>query len=73
MSQKKLRKAGDIFLEIEPHLNELMDHGYQWGDLLALMHTWLMIHRPGDREQYTDGGHPEFFYGHPDLIRKDRP
>lgn len=60
---KKQRPLGEILLEMEPLMMEAMDHGLQWGDFLALMHSWLMIHRPGDREQYTTGGHPEFYYG----------
>ena len=60
---EKLRPLGEILLEMEPLMNEAMDHGIQWADFLALMHVWLMVHRPGDRETYTAGGSPEFYYG----------
>lgn len=59
----KRRTLGDILIEMEPLMNEVMDQGLQWSDFLALMHAWLMVHRPGDREEYTDGGHPIFYYG----------
>jgi hypothetical protein len=61
--KKKTRPLGEILLEMEMLLNEAMNHGLQWGDMLALVHSWLMIHRPGDREEYTEGGNPEFYYG----------
>jgi hypothetical protein len=61
--KKKIRPLGDILLDMEPLMNEAMDHELQWGDFLGLMHAWLMIHRPHDREEYTAGGHPEFRYG----------
>lgn len=61
----KTRPIGEILLEMEPLLNEAMDHGIQWGDMLALIHVWLQVHRPGDREKYIEGGHPVFSYGYP--------
>lgn len=60
---KKLRKFGDILLDLEPLIDEAMDHGLQHGDFLALMHSYLMVHRPEDREAYVEGGNPEFYYG----------
>lgn len=63
----KQRPLGQILLEMEPLMHEAMDHDLQWSDFLALMHAWLMVHRPGDREEYTDGGHPSYYYG----VRKE--
>lgn len=61
---KKLRKLGDVLLDIEPLLLELSEeHGLQWGDVLSLVHVYLSTHFPGGREEYEDGTHPEFFYG----------
>lgn len=58
------RPLGEILLELEPLVEEAIDqHDLQWGDWLALQFVWLMTHRPNAREEYTAGGHPEFYYG----------
>lgn len=59
----KLRKLGDILLDMEPLINEAMDHNLQYGDFLALMYQYLLIHRPDDQEVYLDDTNPEFYYG----------
>jgi hypothetical protein len=60
----KLRKLGEILLDMEPLLDELAHtHELQWGDILALIHSHLVVHAPSSREEYLDGTHPEFFYG----------
>lgn len=60
----KLRPAGDITTDLEPLLEELTDtHGLQHGEILALIHSWLKIHRPDSIEHYTDGTFPELKYG----------
>lgn len=60
----KLRKVGDITLDLEPLLSELaVDHEMQHGEILALIHVHLTIHHPKAREEYTAGGNPEFYYG----------
>lgn len=59
---KKLRKLGDIMLDIEPYLEELVDtQDLQKGDILALVDYWVNIHRPGAIEQYMDGSNPIFY------------
>lgn len=61
---KKLRRVGDITLDLEPLLEELaVGHDLQHGEILALIHAHLMIHHPASREEYDAGGHPIFFYG----------
>lgn len=63
MATKK-RTVGDIFLDLEVLLDELVDkHGFQWGDILYWVWGHLMVHRPDAREEYDAGGHPEFNYG----------
>jgi hypothetical protein len=60
----KNRPAGDILLDLEKILGELIDsHDYQWYDVLFAVYGWLMVHRPDAQEEYDDGTHPEFFYG----------
>lgn len=60
----KKRTTGQILLEMEPLLQELVGpQGCQWSDVLALVHIWLMVHAPQAREEYTEGGYPEFYYG----------
>jgi hypothetical protein len=64
MAKKTIRPLGDVLLDMEPLLQEMTDaHGLQWGDTLQLVYNYLMVHCPEAREQYTVGGHPEFYYG----------
>lgn len=63
MKKKKLRPLGELLLEMESLLDEMMSHDLQWGDILSLIHSHLMVHNPEAREEYKDGGHPEFYYG----------
>jgi len=63
MAKKKERTVGDIFLELEVLLDELIDkHGFQWGDILWWVFGHLKIHRPDAQEKYISGGHPKFDY-----------
>lgn len=60
----KKRKVGDIFLELEILIDELIeDHEFQWGDILYWILGHLKIHRPDAQEEYLDGTNPEFQYG----------
>lgn len=62
--KKKLRPLGDILLDLEVILDEMVDkHELQMGDILALVQSHLIIHRPDCIEEYVDGTHPEYFYG----------
>lgn len=59
-----MRPSGDILLDMEVLLDELVDdHDLQIGDILSLINSHLIIHRPDAREEYEDGGHPVYFYG----------
>ena len=61
-----MRPLGQVLLDVEPLLEELVDdHELQWGDVLALVFVYLSVHRPDAREEYVEGGHPEFHYGPP--------
>lgn len=60
---KRSRKMGTILMDLESIIMELVDHGLQWGDILFQIYGYLMVHAPGAREEYIDGGHPEFYYG----------
>lgn len=51
-------------LELESVLDRMADQGMQWGDILALTHSHLQVHRPDAQEVYEeDGSHPVFRYG----------
>ena len=64
MAKKKLRPLGDITLDMEPLIQEMVTgHEMQVGEVLALVHAYLMIHCPDAREEYDDGSHPVFYYG----------
>ena len=59
-----MRPMGEILLELEPLILEMVeDHDSQWGDVLNLVRGYLEVHCPGAQEEYTKGGHPEFYYG----------
>ena len=60
---KKLRKLGIVLLDMEPLLLELVEHDLQHGDILNLIRGYLEVHTPEAREEYVEGGHPEFYYG----------
>lgn len=63
----KLRKVGDVLLELEPLLDELAEkHELQLGDILALVKHQLEMHNPGCIEEFSDGTKPVYFYGHKD-------
>lgn len=59
------KSTGDLLLELEVVLDALCQQGLQHGDVLAMVHVYLTVHQPDAREQYTKGGHPEFYYGYP--------
>lgn len=61
---KKIRPAGEILLDLETILDELIDdHGFQWGDTLSVIYGHLMVHRPDAQEEYLNGENPKFYYG----------
>lgn len=61
---KKRRKVGDIFLDLEVLLDELIDdHGFQFGDILYWAYGHLKFHRQDAQEELVDGGDIEFYYG----------
>jgi hypothetical protein len=68
--KKKLRPAGDILLDVEKLYFELVEsHGYQKGDLLANTNSWADVHLTCV-EEYDVGGHPIFFYGSIENLKK---
>lgn len=67
----KLRKLGDVLLDLEPLLDEMVEgHELQMSDVLALIFRHLEMHNPGCIEEFLDGTKPVFFYGHKDLKPK---
>lgn len=71
MPKKKIRPSGQIYLELEELIDELIDsHDIQHGDFLAWALQHLRLHRPDAAEEFvSDNTHPVFFYGHErDLI-----
>jgi len=76
MAKKKVRPLGDITLELEPLLLEMVSsHELQHGEILNIIRGYLEIHCPDAQEQYTDGTTPVFFYGHEETLneRRKRP
>lgn len=67
----KLRPLGDILLDIEPFLIELVEsHNLQHGDVYGLLNVYLETHLPGYKEEYLDGTHPVFRYGYEEKSDK---
>lgn len=59
---KKLRKVGDIMLDMEKLLFELHEgHDMQHGEVLYLINGWQKIHTPLQVEEYEDGSHPVLY------------
>lgn len=64
MSKPKTRPLGNILLDLELLLDEMVDcHELQWGDILNLVRGHLEVHRPDAQEEYVSGGNPKFYYG----------
>lgn len=60
----KLRKMGDVMLDMEPLLLEMTEqHDLQWYEILNLIRGYLEVHCPNSRETYTDNTSPVFYYG----------
>ena len=70
--RKKLRRVGDIMLDMEKLLFELhIDHDMQHGEVLYLINGWQKIHVLSQIETYEkDGSHP-VLYG-PKITKKQR-
>ena len=63
----KLRKLGDVLLDLEPLLDEMVEqHELQLGDVISLISSNLKMHNPGCLEEFLDGSNPILFYGHKD-------
>jgi hypothetical protein len=62
-----MRKIGNVLLDLEPLLDEMVDQGLQTGDVLALIKSHLDIHRPDAKEEYEDGTSPIYYYGPKDA------
>jgi len=61
---RKRRKINKIIQDIKPIITEMKQHHrLSKRSILALVYSWLVIHRPDAQEEYVDGGSPEFFYG----------
>ena len=66
---KSIKKIGDTLLELEIVLDDMCDQGLQLGDILALVHAHIWVHRKDAVEVYTaDKSNPVFKYGHKDQV-----
>lgn len=59
----RLRKVGDIMLDMEKLLTELhIGHDLQHGEVLYLINGWQKIHVPQQIETYSeDNSHPVLY------------
>lgn len=62
-TKNKLRKVGDIMMDMEKLLFELhIYHDMQHGEVLYLINGWQKIHVPKQIETYIeDGTHPVLY------------
>ena len=68
--KNKLRKLGDITVDMEPLLLELcVDHELQWHEVMGLVHAYLQTHCPDSQEKYVEGGSPVYYYGPKEGIK----
>jgi hypothetical protein len=59
----KIRPLGDILLDLEPLLEEIIDtHSIQKGEIVSLVDVWVQIHRPDAVEKYVDGSPSPVLY-----------
>ena len=64
MSKKKLRPMGEILLELEPLILEMVyNQGLQNGDIYGILNKYLEVHCPSSLETYDNGEHPILYYG----------
>lgn len=67
-NKAKLRRVGDIMLDMEKLLFELhIDHDLQHGEVLYLINGWQNIHVPEQREIYTADKTSPVLYGPREL------
>jgi len=60
----KKASIGELLLDLESILDEMVDvHGLQTGDIMALVYSHLVVHRPDAFEEYEDGSKPIHYYG----------
>lgn len=72
-SSKKIRPIGDVLLDLEDLLLEMVDtHDLQWGEILNLIRGYLEIHCPEAKEVYLDGSSPMFYYGCIESMKGDQ-
>ena len=71
--KQKLRKMGDIMLDMEPLLLEMAcDHEMQWYEILNMMRGYLEVHCPEGQEEYLDGSNPVFYYGPKERLKRKK-
>lgn len=66
---KRIRKIGDVMLDMEPLLLEMVDSELQLGEILALVKAYVEIHARESIEEYEDGTSPVYYYGHKEYVK----
>ena len=64
MKKIKLRRLGDIMLDLEPLLEEMViGHDLQRHEVMNLIHGYVQMHFKDSLEEYEDGSEIEFYCG----------
>jgi hypothetical protein len=68
---KRIQPMGDIMLELETVVTKMIkQHDLQHGEVLNLVEGYLQVHFPASREEYVNGGHPIFYYGPKEGLKR---
>lgn len=61
--KKKIRRLGDIMLDMEILLEEMaIGHDLQYHEMLGIIYAHLVLHYPESQEEFLDGKKPKFEY-----------
>lgn len=58
-----MNRVEEALFQIEEMVETLADSGFQKGDILALVNSYIDVHRPDCKEEYLDGTNPVYYYG----------
>lgn len=69
MARKDIQPLGELTQELENVIQKMIDqHDLQNGEIDGILHTYLEIHYPLNKEPYVDGTQPVRYYGHIDGL-----
>ena len=65
-----MRPLGKITDDMEKLMLEMIDeHDMQAYEIMGIIWSWMVAHRPVALDYYTDGKHCIMYLGHPDEVK----